>query len=657
MSKNKKKFLKLTLIASLLLIFINLFPIDSKAAYDEFNGFNNAPRMTIQTNKNKYTDVNFIFTDNNGINEKGIDLYTINSSGNKTFITDNNKAIIKKESFNVQSSNIPTKWVYTLSNNFLNQKNTNFYLDLEDSTGQRLQTYFKILNNKKGYSVDYAPRIINWGTDGKNISFVSRDLGGTQTLLLKDLNNNNKIVISKRNLGKGNKTVTFKASKFKSKDGIYRINISATDKNFNISARDISFRLKDVSSNSTNSSANTSASSPTVTDVHITKLPNKTTYIKNVDELDLTGGEITVYFSDKTSKKYSMTNKSINVSGFSNNQTGTVHLKLTFKEKSADFTIQVVNAATTTNTNTSSANITPTKTLQGKQVTLPEGDKVYFLDVQDVPKGWDKTKGSDAIILESNGKFAMIDTGINDSIIKMASRVKRYLKELQVTELEFVMITHNHNDHDGGMQMLANSGIKIKTLYIKDIRNTKVDAKAKNRNRRTLSYAKKAGAKIYKVNEHKSTRFTFGNFQFELYNEANRNQNVEVTENINSIAAVATVNGKRIYFAGDIENIRSKNINAADDVAKQVGKVDIYKAAHHGYYYNGANNTPKSLSYIKPTYVVVTCSPKRRGVAEGIGKIKQFVKAKNIYCTADGTVILNIAPNGAVSFKKLKADG
>ena len=54
---------------------------------------------------------------------------------------------------------------------------------------------------------------------------------------------------------------------------------------------------------------------------------------------------------------------------------------------------------------------------------------------------------------------------------------------------------------------------------------------------------------------------------------------------------------------------------------------------------------------------MVTCSPKRRGVAEGIGKIKQFVKAKNIYCTADGTVILNIAPNGAVSFKKLKADG
>lgn len=140
------------------------------------------------------------------------------------------------------------------------------------------------MNNGKGYSVDYAPRILSWKTDGKKVSFTARDLAGTVKLVLYDMNNNGKVVVTKNNLKKGNATVTFNISKFKAKDGIYRIQIYAKDKaNGQPARREVCFKLPEKKENtSNNTQTNTATKNKEIISVTINKKPTKKNYVQNL---------------------------------------------------------------------------------------------------------------------------------------------------------------------------------------------------------------------------------------------------------------------------------------------------------------------------------------------------------------------------------------
>ena len=75
------------------------------------------------------------------------------------------------------------------------------------------------------------------------------------------------------------------------------------------------------------------------------------------------------------------------------------------------------------------------KKIKSKSVKLPTGDKVYFLDTQYYVKKDNNVgvKNSDAIILESKGKYAMIDTARVDQ----SSKIIKYLKELYIYGIIF----------------------------------------------------------------------------------------------------------------------------------------------------------------------------------------------------------------------------
>lgn len=298
---------------------------------------------------------------------------------------------------------------------------------------------------------------------------------------------------------------------------------------------------------------------------------------------------------------------------------------------------------------------TVTKTLQSKKVKLPEGDKIYFLDVTD-KNSEGKYQSSDAIILESNGKYGLIDTTLADGgKLKMASRAIRYLKQLGIKELEFILITHSHGDHTGGLKQICYSGIKVKRLYHKSGSGT-FERDSKN--------AKHAGASIYCVNKHKKNVFKLGNMNFELFNT---DYHKGVAENINSIVALVTVNGKRIALTGDSQSYSGNGKYGkkyAEIAAKSIGKVDVLKAAHHGYHMgtskpvNGICNSEEAIGYYKPEFVVYTNAKNKVSTRSPatFKRMKKFTNAKNWYFAGDGTVIVNVDPNGDITFKQLPAN-
>ena len=80
----------------------------------------------------------------------------------------------------------------------------------------------------------------------------------------------------------------------------------------------------------------------TVTSIAVTNLPAKTSYTQNSnEELDLTGGIITVTYSDETTEEISMTNSNVTHSEFDISRAGTQTITLTYEGRTATFNISV----------------------------------------------------------------------------------------------------------------------------------------------------------------------------------------------------------------------------------------------------------------------------------------------------------------------------
>ena len=105
------------------------------------------------------------------------------------------------------------------------------------------------------------------------------------------------------------------------------------------------------------------------------------------------------------------------------------------------------------------------------EVKAAETFKIHFIDVG----------CADAALLQygegSSAKYALIDSGAvsyhnssDETIDQTKTPAYEYLKNMGVTHLQFVIITHPHQDHIGGMaKILSDEDILIDTIYGNDL--------------------------------------------------------------------------------------------------------------------------------------------------------------------------------------------
>ena len=195
------------------------------------------------------------------------------------------------------------------------------------------------------------------------------------------------------------------------------------------------------------------------------------------------------------------------------------------------------------------------------------GNKIHFINVHE--------GGSDAIILESNGHFAMVDTGEDydfpDGSDSRYPVDRVYLKKYsdnRITKPE--RLWDNLYGYDKVLQTAAEKGVSV----IQNI--TQGDA-----------------------------HFQFGDMDIQLYNyenEYDENGNLKPVwdDNSNSLISVVKVNGKKIYLGGDLDNVHG----AEDKYGPLIGKVDLMKFNHHLDTKN--SNTKNFIKNLSPEIIVQT---------------------------------------------------
>lgn len=287
-----------------------------------------------------------------------------------------------------------------------------------------------------------------------------------------------------------------------------------------------------------------------------------------------------------------------------------------------------------------------------------QGKKIIFLE-DELPKK-NKTNGiihfincgrADSILIEQNGRYGLIDAsrpfsgatdvvesagkGAEKSPDRSAQAVVNYLNYLKVTHLDFILATHAHSDHIGGMPQIAYHFVDKSTTYLyKKYRETKEDNEAFFN--AAYNSMKIKGAQLIDLTDEQY-EFDFGDLHFELINTNIHKKETKNGENQNSIASIITYKNKRIFLASDLER--------DDDLIfkEHIGKVDLLKMSHHG----TGSSSFEFLNITRPNYTIITNYEFPDYAITPTAFLQQRVGGKVFYVGGVSTTTENI-PNSAI---------
>ncbi len=233
-------------------------------------------------------------------------------------------------------------------------------------------------------------------------------------------------------------------------------------------------------------------------------------------------------------------------------------------------------------------------------------DRIHFLN----------TANSDCIILESNGKFALIDSGEGNENPRRKTEYKgyrdeviSYIKKVASDEkgfvnFEFVLGTHIHYDHAGNFEAIfKEEKITAQRAYFKKFNEsvaTELDANDWG-NKATYEKIIKAleEKNIPVISDLPDEEFIFGDFTLRFLNTVTPEELYEKGENASSVGVIIKKGEKTAFLSADFTN----DSGLEEIYAEDIGDVDLLKIGHHGYY---GSSSRKFLKVLKPEITIVT---------------------------------------------------
>ncbi len=246
---------------------------------------------------------------------------------------------------------------------------------------------------------------------------------------------------------------------------------------------------------------------------------------------------------------------------------------------------------------------------------------VYFIDVGQ----------ADAIYIKDGNSNMMIDAGNNAD----GKLLVKYLQSLNVKNFKYVVGTHAHEDHIGGMDDIINN-FKIDNFYMPEAISTSktfedvLDALDKN----------KVTFQTPKIGD----KFTLENTNFEVLSIGNDTSDLNDT----SLVLKMNYNNTCVLFMGDASSNVEKNLLNKDIDCQ------VLKAGHHGSRYSSSDEFIKKVN---PTYGIIMVGkdnkyghPTKKAL-DILNKYKVTIHRTD----EEGTIVMHLKGND-ISFENFKTE-
>lgn len=246
---------------------------------------------------------------------------------------------------------------------------------------------------------------------------------------------------------------------------------------------------------------------------------------------------------------------------------------------------------------------------------------VYFLDVGQ----------ADSILVENNNHYMLIDAGNNEDGPKLV----KYFKDLGITKFDYVIGTHAHEDHIGGMDDIIKN-FEITTFYMPELITTTktfedvLDALAQKQ--------------IAFETPNIAEKFTFADSTVTTLYVNNDASNL----NDSSIVLRLKYKTTSFLFTGDASFKVEKELLTKDI------KSDVLKIGHHG---SRTSTSTAFLNKVNPTYAIISVGTNNSYNHPNEETLKRLNnKNIKIYRTDESGTIQAITNGTLINFKTYETD-
>lgn len=241
--------------------------------------------------------------------------------------------------------------------------------------------------------------------------------------------------------------------------------------------------------------------------------------------------------------------------------------------------------------------------------------KVHYINVG---------QGDSSFVELPNGETILIDAGIPSQ----GYVVTNYIKNLGYTEIDYVVATHPHNDHIGGLPTVLES-FKVSKFYMPNKEHTS------NIFMTMLTAVQSTGCKA-----------VYAKSGLSVIDEDNLKVNFVAPvssgySDLNNYSAVLRIsyNKSSFLFTGDAEDIvESELISSGQTIT-----ADVLKVGHHGSDYS---STTAFLNKVKPKYAIISVGKNSYGHPNVDAMTRIATAGAEVYRTDEvGTIIVTTDGN------------
>jgi len=211
--------------------------------------------------------------------------------------------------------------------------------------------------------------------------------------------------------------------------------------------------------------------------------------------------------------------------------------------------------------------------------------QIHFMDVG---------QGDGALLLSPQGEAVLFDTGVRND----CDRPLSYIQQLGITNIDYLIVSHYHDDH---------LGCAVSLLQDFPLQKLSFDRGETYRSRTFSNYVAFVGSKRKAAIEGSAILLDARSANPVRIEFIALNGNGVTTrdENDKSLVCVVRFGQFDAVIGGDLSGINSSKYRDVEtSVAPKIGQVEVYKVNHHGSQYSSNTNW---LGVIRPRVGVISC--------------------------------------------------